>query len=83
MIEAVRSAYYIMLKSVPGTNQYWALMVKFLAQGNISDLDGVRILKAVPRLQVKQVNEQLTIRPDVARLKCSLIAPNVCIMKAS
>jgi len=37
-------------------------MVKFLAQGNISDLDGIRILKAVPLLPVEQVNKQLTIK---------------------
>ena len=33
---------YITLESVPGTNQYYAMRVKFLAQGNNGGLDGAR-----------------------------------------
>ena len=51
-------AYRNILKSVPGNNQYWAISVKFLAQGNnrlsVTGFEPMRL--AILRLLVWRVN---------------------------
>ena len=50
------------LESVPGTNQYWAMSVKFLAQGNnnlaLTGFEPMRL--AILRLLVRRVNISTT-----------------------
>jgi hypothetical protein len=52
------NAYRHTFESVPGTNQYWALSVKFLAQGNndlpLTGFEPMRL--AIMRLLVRRVN---------------------------
>ena len=58
-------AYRITLDSVPGTNQYWAMSIKFLAQGNnglsLAGFEPMRL--GIIRLLVRRVNHSTTPPP--------------------
>ena len=58
-------AYRNTLESIPGTNMYWAISVKFLAQGNKRlTLTGFEPRQlAILRLLVRHVNHSFTLPP--------------------
>ena len=69
-------SYRSTLKSVPGTNQYWAMRVKFFAQGNnelsLTGFEPIRL--AILKLLVRHVNHSTT--PPLLKLfyvkRCSI-----------